>query len=255
MLLLETTLTADVIRRLVSGDALAVRIPRYHPPELCQKLLAPLLSVLDGEAFQRIYRSNVPAFTDAASDAATRRRYFDSTARVMAAVRDVCQPYASPVDRLRCELDEIWPGGAKLLRLRGSPLAFGMLRVWSGGAQALPHRDVLGLAALGVPEAETFTEQLGVNVYLRVPDRTGEGAVELWDTTEGGAEHGIDGTYGYRRELLPAPAVVVHPEPGDLLILRSTRVHAVRPTSAGERVTLSGFIGHRDADTPLHLWS
>jgi 2OG-Fe(II) oxygenase superfamily len=255
MLLLEPVLTAGAIRRLVYGEALAVRIPRYHPPDLCEKLLDPLLSALDAEAFQRIYRSNVPAFTESAPDSIARRRYLDSTARVMSVMRDLCRPYASPVDRLRCELDELWPGGAKLLRHRGDPLVFGMLRVWSNGAQALPHRDVLGLAAPEVPEARSFTEQLGVNLYLGVPDRPGEGAVEVWNTSAGGTEHGIEGTYGYRRELLPAPAVVVHPEPGDLLLLRSTRVHAVRPTSAGRRVTLSGFIGHRSAETPLQLWS
>jgi hypothetical protein len=255
VLLLEQALTADAIRNLVIGGVLAVRVPGYCSPELCRKLSAVLASVLERRSFRRIYDSNVRAFSDAAADPAMQRRYLRETSNVMATLRDVCQPYASPVDRLRCELDEMWPGGARLLRVHGSPLVFGMLRVWRDGAQALPHRDVLGLSVPGVPEASSFTEQLGVNVYLRVPEREGEGALELWDATVDETEHGIDGTYGYRRELLPAPALTLHPELGDLVLLRSTRVHAVRPTSEGERMTLSGFIGHRDAAHPLQLWS
>jgi hypothetical protein len=85
-----------------------------------------------------------------------------------------------------------------------------------------------------------------------------DGAVELWDldgTDADRRQHGIDGTYGYRRELLAEPAVTVRPAVGDLVLLRTTRIHAVRPTWSGERLTLSGFVGYVGETSPLRLWS
>ncbi|MGH4022166.1 MAG: hypothetical protein ACRDT0_23620 [Pseudonocardiaceae bacterium] len=261
MLLVEETLTADVVRRVVGGGILAVRVVGYHPPGLCEELSARMLEKLDScsKRYQRIYHSNVRAFTETVGDRAAQEDYLASSAVAMAALRHLCHPDMSPIDRLRCELDEIWPAGASLLRVDERPLVFGMLRVWQNGAQALPHLDILGEAAPEVAEARTFTEQLGVNIYLRVPPgNNDDGAVELWDFGVFDIDrirHGIDSTYGYRRELLAEPAVVVRPEVGDLLLLRSTRVHAVRPTSVGQRVTLSGFVGHVSAAAPLRLWS
>lgn len=169
MLVTEDRLSAGALNALLAGQALAVRIPGYLEGALCAELTARLLAALDElGGYERIYRSHVPAFTDTAGDGRARDAYFAAASRAMALVRARCRPYASPMDRLRCELDECWPGGAGLLRVAGSPLVFGMLRVWQNGAQALPHLDVLG-APRAAPVARRFTEQLGANVYLSVP--------------------------------------------------------------------------------------
>ncbi|WTW94317.1 2OG-Fe(II) oxygenase [Streptomycetaceae bacterium NBC_01309] len=269
MLVTEDRLSAGALNALLAGQALAVRIPGYLEGALCAELTARLLAALDElGGYERIYRSHVPAFTDTAGDGRARDAYFAAASRAMALVRARCRPYASPMDRLRCELDECWPGGAGLLRVAGSPLVFGMLRVWQNGAQALPHLDVLGAPRAAPPVARRFTEQLGANVYLSVPRPEpappaaagvfgaveADGAIEVWDAgreTRGRLVRG----YGYAREAQREPDLVVRPVEGDLVLIRTSLLHAVRPTVAGRRVTLSGFIGHAGGHEPLRLWS
>lgn len=258
MLVRQDVLSSDAVTKLVDGKALAVHVPAYHSPDLCEEIAARILARI-GSRYKRIYESNVPAFTETNGDADARRSYLAGSAALMAKVRASCYPLASPIDRLRCELDELWPGGARLLRYESRALVFGMVRVWRNGAEARPHLDVLQKSAPDVPEAHKFTDQIGVNLYLRVPrGEDDEGALELWDLGIDDSAligDGLWGTYGYQREGLPEPTVVVRPQVGDLVMLRTTRVHAVRPTSSGQRVSLSGFVGHSSRSDPLMLWS
>jgi hypothetical protein len=259
MLLRQHSLSSDALRKLTAGQLLAVHVPAYHAPEVCEELAERILKQSDG-AYRRIYESNVRAFTETNGDAEARRLYLNASASVMAEIRHLCHPLASPVDRLRCELDELWPAGARLLRVGGSALVFGMARVWRGGAEAHPHLDVLRLSAPDVNHAPTFTEQLGVNIYLRVPDNDSgnAGMLELWNLGLADGDvigESTWGTYGYQRKDLPPPEVRIQPKAGDLVMLRTTRVHAVQPTRVGERVTLSGFVGHTGVAHPLLLWS
>ncbi|MFD5127139.1 2OG-Fe(II) oxygenase [Streptomyces olindensis] len=259
MLLQEEGLSATVLRKLFEKKALAVQIRNYYPQEQCARLSNRVTSFIEAceSRHERIYLSNVPAFTETVPDAVALARYLTESKKVMSELRHLCHPYTSPVDRLRCELDDLWPAGASLLRLNGSPLVFGMIRVWRHAAGALPHIDLLKSKVRHLPEACTFTEQIGVNMYVEMPrSEGGEGAIELWnigfnDTVLNGAQ----GTYGYPRALLPEPDAVIKPEAGDLVLLRSDHVHAVRQTNNGQRITLSGFIGHSGSQAALRLWS
>ncbi|MEV6384392.1 2OG-Fe(II) oxygenase [Streptomyces sp. NPDC051773] len=259
MLVRQAELSSEALKILTSGQALALHIPTYHSPEHCEQIADSVIQRLHN-GYQRIYESNVRAFTETRGNELEQRRYLDDPASVMATVRASCLPLASPVDRLRCELDELWPGGARLLRLDSQALVFGMVRVWRKGSQALPHLDVLQHSVPNLRHHETFDEQIGVNIYLRMPqDLEGkEGTLEMWnlglpdEKSIGSAKWG---TYGYRRELLPDPDVSIRPEAGDLIMLRTTRLHAVHPTRTGERISLSGFMGHSSPQAPLRLWS
>lgn len=260
MFLDSPTLDTATIDALTSGTALIVRVRDYCPPPVCADIVPALLGQLQRSAgaTSRIYRSNVGTFSEAQKDSETLADYRSRAVDALRAVRECCAPYTSPVDRLRCELDEIWPGGSQLLRHGGAPLVFGMLRVWQDGAHALPHLDILARAAPGVSQAHAFTGQLGVNIFLQVPADDDEGHVQLWDLdpySVARLDDSVAGTYGYRRDLLPDPAVSLAPQAGDLVLLRSDRVHAVTPTHHGRRVTLSGFIGYADPPAPLRLWS
>ncbi|MFY1695704.1 MULTISPECIES: 2OG-Fe(II) oxygenase [unclassified Solwaraspora] len=254
------TLDTATLDALTSGAALIARVRGYTPAQVCADVVPALLDHLDRAAgtTSRIYRSNVGTFSEAQKDAEALAHYRSRAADTLRAVRASCAPYASPVDRLRCELDESWPAGSQLLRHGGTPLVFGMLRVWQDGAHALPHMDILARAAPRVPGAHRFTGQLGVNLFLQAPAGQDDGLLQLWDVdpyTVDRTDHGVAGTYGYRRDLLGEPAVSLAPRTGDLVLLRSDRVHAVTPTHHGRRVTLSGFIGYADPADPLRLWS
>lgn len=258
MLLEAPALTIDGIRALIDGDALALRVRRYLSGEVCTELTSRTMRVLDSLGrHRRIYESNAKAFTDADTDAAARAEYLRSSVATLAGMRQACEPYLWPADRLRCELDELWPSGASLLRVDTKPLVFGMIRLWRDGAGALPHIDLLQQSTPQVAEARTFTTQFGVNVYL-VPPQEGNGEIEMWNLrlTDLSPElHGVDGTYGFRYDLLPRADVVLRPGRGDLVLLCSNRLHAVRPTSRGVRLSVSGFIGLQDESAPMRLWS
>ncbi len=258
MLLIKEQLTESALTSLFSGAALAVRIPSYFPGDLCERLGRRVLASIraDPASPRRIYLSNVRPFTEVAGDSTARASYLSTAAAAMERLRGLCAPFLSPADRLRCELDEAWPGGAKLLRFQGRPLVFGMVRVWETGAQARPHFDVIGELLTSTEEVGHLVDQLGVNVFLSTVD--GEGAVEIWNRgleDEDRRRHGVAGTYGYRRELLGEPSLVIRPQVGDLVLLRSSRLHAVAPTSTGERITLSGFVGYSSVADQLLLWS
>jgi hypothetical protein len=53
---------------------------------------------------------------------------------------------------------------------------------------------------------------------------------------------------------LPPPLVIV-PEPGDLVILDSSRPHAVAGFGSGMRLGIQSFIVPKEADAPLEILS
>ncbi len=63
----------------------------------------------------------------------------------------------------------------------------------------------------------------------------------------------------YDRARLPQPAVVVRPEVGELVVFAASRIHAVRASRGGERLSASCFIGApKDAGADggrLVVWS
>ena len=98
--------------------------------------------------------------------------------------------------------------------------------------------------------------QLSVNIYIDVPKNGGE--TEFWnlEPTESEYKELMKGrNYGIERNLLPDADNVYKPKTGDLLILNSRRVHAVRPTLDDSRITTSCFIGYQSPEVPLVYWS
>ncbi|MGV3722381.1 MAG: hypothetical protein ACO1SX_15850, partial [Actinomycetota bacterium] len=149
--------------------ALGIRIPGYLPAPLCRRVSRHLLRNprLNGYRVEpRILRDGQTLF-DAAGDAAAREEYFGSASSDTRALRELFVPYLSPIDRLRLELDEVWPGGAHLLELGGRKCSSGRTRVFRDRAEALPHQDQIHRDASDFSIAHEMVAQLAVNCYVQ----------------------------------------------------------------------------------------
>jgi hypothetical protein len=161
----------------------------------------------------------------------------------------------SPLDRLRLELDEIWPTGARVATYEGLKMRPMIARVMT--ADGLLDGDA---RTQGICHCDASTE-LGPNrstisaiAYLRVPDSGGE--LSVWNVNLRGSPFLQSYFYSLRisnaynpgaqerlRAMLPPP-VVITPRVGDLVLLNTGRPHAVHGFETGVRVTNQCFVEH-----------
>ncbi|MGP9819606.1 2OG-Fe(II) oxygenase [Salinarimonas sp. NSM] len=181
--------------------------------------------------------------------------YFRIARENQNAFRSACQPLGSPLDTLRCLLDEIWQPGANLQTIYGRKMFVGLSRMVEPNTTFLAHHDIFAEDAPGREEAESLLAQFAANIYFEVPERGGE--LLMWHrgmSTEEFDER-RKGQYGIEIHDLPPPDVVVKPGRGDLLIFDSRKIHAVASPRDRARVAVSFFIGYRGDDQPLTYWS
>ncbi|QYC45213.1 hypothetical protein Nocox_38315 [Nonomuraea coxensis DSM 45129] len=258
VLLRDRSLASAYMALLQNPQLIAAQVPSYLPSHLCEHARLHVIPQVLKKSSKKIYRSQVPALTDVFRRGQNDvTDYFDHAHGILRQLRDAFLPYANPADMLRSEIDELTPRGAQLLRLRDKPAVFGMMRSWDASMEALPHFDIIQQAHPDLGTHLQFGEQFGINIHLHTPRSGGE--LLVWDVTLHDLSiaglTGSDGTYGYPPHALPPPDVVLKPNAGDLVIVRSTRLHSVARTSAGERVTISGFIGLTTDASEARLWS
>lgn len=171
------------------------------------------------------------------------------------AFRNACQPVGSPLDTLRCLLDEIWPAGANLQTIHSQKMFVGLSRMVEPDTTFLAHHDIFAEDAPGSEEAESLLAQFAANIYFQVPDEGGE--LLMWHRNMSTKEFDErrKGQYGIEIVDLPPPDVVVKPGRGDLLIFDSRKIHAVASPRDRARVAVSFFIGYRGDNQPLTYWS
>ena len=188
----------------------------------------------------------------AKSDPSKIDRYFNQSAEEIRWLRNACDGL-SPLDKLRLELDESWPGGSSLLKERanGRPYLPGIGRVMRGPTQwgdGFCHVD--DLAPLS-PNEGLFS----ANTYLELPPVGGDLHIwpvsfkNRWDFYRHAATLSLLTTpdeAGQRalRQQLPPP-IVLRPKQGDLVIICTQRPHAVQGFPIGSRVSLQSFITHQ----------
>jgi hypothetical protein len=257
--LVAAELNRDRILDLAAGRIAAVQIPRYYPEDYSHLIAQRLLnSTLFG------HYANAPdigrvgkAYFETVGDPAVRRQYYEHATEWIQAMRDLCRPFASPMDTFRLQLQEIWPAGATLETLEGRPMFVGLARVFESGSGAHPHQDVLARdAPRGCNRAHTIRAQLAANVYLKPPAAGGE--LDLWlrkPTDEEYEAMRRPGSYGVDRSSLGEPDVILTPASGDLILFNAHNLHAVRSASGGSRITMSTFVGFRGSCRPLTYWS
>lgn len=170
-------------------------------------------------------------------------------------------PVLGPLDKLRLELDEIFPQGATVTKhpKDGRPFVAGLARVMQGPTRHLEgfiHCDDIHPLS---PDEGLFS----ANLYLQLPG-TGGGELLIYDlevrsrfefyqnastlallTTAGEAGQDI------LRARLPKPKMI-KPAAGDLILICAQRPHAVAGFPLGTRVSIQSFISHKKGK-PLQL--
>lgn len=185
--------------------------------------------------------------------------YHQGVAYVTARLRELSGGFASPLDRLRCDLDDAWPKGCSVNRDAGRPMHPGLPRIMRG-----PTRWTEGF--VHVDELAPLQQDHGLfsaNIYLGMPPHGGD--LEIWPiafrsrwqfyanalTLSKLTIQDRDAQLELRRKF--PPPLVIHPKPGDLIILCVQRPHAVAGFNAGCRVSLQSFLTHQGAQRPLLL--
>ena len=92
--------------------------------------------------------------------------------------------------------------------------------------------------------------------YLRTP--RGGGELEIWDLIPDEAQVAelYTGDYDFLDTAkLPPSAALIRPGVGELILMLSNRIHAVRPSSGGPRVSMSCFVGSMGEAERLVVWN
>lgn len=244
---------------LVQGRILALRISNYYPQWLCQELCQRLLELPQFARYLRAQNVGVQrtgmTFFETKGDPGLLEQYYQEAQQLCATVRSACFPYLCPIDKLRVELEEAWSAGAHLENLHGRPMLVGIARMFEDSFELPPHQDVLARDLSDNPAAGLLLSQLSANIYLQAAQEGGE--LEVWGIKPSYAEFldlSCDELH-FDRDKLPLPEVVYRPQAGDLVLFDSGRVHGVRPSRQGPRVSMSCFMGYRGQDQPLSYWS
>ncbi|MEJ7686369.1 MAG: 2OG-Fe(II) oxygenase [Variovorax sp.] len=249
-------LRKEALTALATGKVLVLQVKGLIDAAICALIAAR------AEGFGYSPYLNVPsvrrigmAFYETEGKAELIDEYFARARQHVSDFRRACLPYCSPIDTLRCMLDEAWPRGANLQTLEERKMFVGLSRLVQPGTTFLAHHDIFSEDAPGRIEATSLQAQFGANVYLQMPE-TG-GALLMWNREIAPLQfnrmRGVD--YGVPVESLGEPDLSLRPSPGDLLIFNSRKMHAVSPGTMRSRLAVSCFVGYRGEAEPLTFWS
>jgi hypothetical protein len=179
------------------------------------------------------------------------KKYQEEALPTIRSVRKAAQPYMSPIDRLRLELDELWPQDANLATYKGKKAFCGIGRIMPSELSELsekqPHFD-----SVPVSYFPDIYKQFAANIYLNVPKMNGE--LEIWNVEP----IEINKVENFKipddwRSALPE-SIKVKPEQGDLLLFNTRRPHAITSFNDSKaRTSIQTFIG-LTKNSKLFLW-
>lgn len=131
--------------KLAYGEAIALVLRNYCDQELCRSMSDKLLGSAELEEYVSVPYLHKWGYNsyEGLSDPSREEEYFRQATAAMRDIRSACAPNLSPMDRLRLDLQEAWPGGATIERLGGRKLFVGQARSFKAGGGIIPHQDFL----------------------------------------------------------------------------------------------------------------
>ena len=238
----------------------AIRIPQYYPADLCKKITNNIIEKKKAGVFIKaphVQRIGMPHYD--IIDVKSFEKYHEIALENIQALREIYQPYISPIDKLRLELEERWPAGANLETLYGKKCFVGLCRIIEAitGSALEPHIDRLSRDSRDSYAANSLIGQMAANIYVATPDSGGE--LEIWmqepSLEEYESELNKTESYHVNRASIGEPDVVIKPEIGDLILFNSRCFHAVKESTGGIRSSIAAFIGYRGVNNALSYWS
>jgi hypothetical protein len=257
-----SALDSQVLADLFRGEACLAIVKAFASPAMCARITeyvrhrvtaSPYThEVYEHGQVQHVYfgvdRVGVPfnSTLTVVDTARAREHYYAEALPTIRRLRAAAAPELSPIDRLRLELDELWPRGAHIGSFEGRSMFVGIVRAMqpsrSEGSELHPHFDALPASVA------RFDGQFAANIFVSVPPAGGE--LEVWDVPP----FEPTGELPDEWRLVGGEPVAVKPEVGDLILFNARKPHAIRRFSGCDRISVQTFIGYRQ-DGPLLLWN
>jgi len=235
-----------------------LHVKRFYPPLQGERAALAARSHPKLGYYHKQYTSSVGRICmphiDSEGDSKAAERYHREAIENIHDMRELFSPYPSPADQVRLLLQEYWPAGANLQRLHGHTCFVGAIRVFKPTVSKFyPHNDRLDEES-DAPELDGMVEQLVANMYLQVPSVGGDLQLWLREPTAQETEQ-IRDVEGLLPDSVEPPALVIHPEAGDLIIFSSRMLHAVTSSDEDYRIGVAAFVGCFGQERPLTYWS
>jgi len=256
-------LTLEAITKLLSPDSpiLAVVINNFTDLETCRTSSNKIRNSSQKSSYKVAsgIKREGDAIYDAANDPDQLLEYLKNIPKNHQRTRGFFGSDFTPIDKLRLQMQELWPKSSTLGTFSDTPAYAGLIRHFMEGCGgADPHSDVVGWDLPSDPTAQSMSTQLAGNIYLTMPKEGGN--LSLWDfglfpqkTYQ--AFRDANSKYALDASLLPQPKVTITPEVGQLILFNANFIHSVSKCIGGDRITTSAFIGYASDEQPLKFFS
>jgi hypothetical protein len=253
-----TELTTETLIQLAERQIGAIHVRGYYPADIAAEVARKAIDHPALGNYHKQYTSSVGRVymphIDTKWDPELTAKYHDAALPAIQDVRSMFHPHLSPVDLVRLQLQELWPAGANLLRLRGRACFVGAFRVFQPKtSEFYPHNDAIDQET-DAPEIAGVRNQLVANIYLQVPDEGGNLQLWLREPTPEETKIILE-VEGLDPATVEPPVVEIHPAAGDLIIFSPRMLHAVTAGQGVHRVGAAAFIASKGPQEPLVYWS